>query len=86
MTDRLTYKKAGVDIDAGNEFIRLIKPLTESTKREGVLGGIGGFGGLFQLDTKKYKDPVLVSGTDGVGTKLKLAFMMNKHDTIGIDL
>ncbi len=86
MTDRLTYKKAGVDIDAGNEFVRLIKPLTEATKREGVLGGIGGFGGLFQLDTKKYKDPVLVSGTDGVGTKLKLAFMMNKHDTIGIDL
>ena len=86
MTDRLTYKKAGVDIDAGNEFVRLIKPLTEATKREGVLGGIGGFGGLFQLDTKRYKDPVLVSGTDGVGTKLKLAFMMNKHDTIGIDL
>ena len=86
MTDRLTYKKAGVDIDAGNEFVRLIKPLTEATKREGVLGSIGGFGGLFQLDTKKYKDPVLVSGTDGVGTKLKLAFMMNKHDTIGIDL
>lgn len=86
MTDHLTYKKAGVDIDAGNEFVRLIKPLTEATKREGVLGGIGGFGGLFQLDTKKYKDPVLVSGTDGVGTKLKLAFMMNKHDTIGIDL
>ncbi len=86
MTDRLTYKKAGVDIDAGNEFVRLIKPLTEATKREGVLGGIGGFGGLFQLDTKKYKDPVLVSGTDGVGTKLKLAFMMNKHDSIGIDL
>ncbi len=86
MTDRLTYKKAGVDIDAGNEFVRLIKPLTEATKREGVLGGIGGFGGLFQLDTKKFKDPVLVSGTDGVGTKLKLAFMMNKHDTIGIDL
>ncbi len=86
MTDRLTYKKAGVDIDAGNEFVRLIKPLAEATKREGVLGGIGGFGGLFQLDTKKYKDPVLVSGTDGVGTKLKLAFMMNKHDTIGTDL
>src|SRR3972149_3028565 len=86
MTDRLTYKKAGVDIDAGNEFVRLIKPLTESTKREGVLGGIGGFGGVFQLDAKKYKDPVLVSGTDGVGTKLKLAFMMNKHDPIGIDL
>ena len=86
MTDRLTYKQSGVDIDAGNEFVRLIKPLTEATKREGVLGGIGGFGGLFQLDTKKYKEPVLVSGTDGVGTKLKLAFMMNKHDTIGIDL
>ncbi|MCC6543048.1 MAG: phosphoribosylformylglycinamidine cyclo-ligase [Nitrospirae bacterium] len=86
MTDHLTYKQAGVDIDAGNEFVRLIKPLTEATKRQGVLGSIGGFGGLFQLDTKKYKDPVLVSGTDGVGTKLKLAFMMNKHDTIGIDL
>ncbi len=82
----MTYKKAGVDIDAGNEFVRLIKPLVERTKREGVLGGIGGFGGLFQLDTKKYKNPVLISGTDGVGTKLKITFMMDRHDTIGIDL
>ena len=86
MTERMTYKKAGVDIDAGNEFVRLIKPLTESTRRDGVIGGIGGFGGLFQLDTKKYKDPVLISGTDGVGTKLMVAFMMDKHDTIGFDL
>ena len=86
MTERMTYKKAGVDIDAGNEFVRMIKPWVDSTKRSGVLGGIGGFGGLFQLDTMKYKDPVLVSGTDGVGTKLKVAFMMDKHDTIGIDL
>src|SRR3989304_165410 len=86
MTEHMTYKKAGVDIDAGNEFVRMIKPLVDSTKRNGVLGGLGGFGGLFQLDIKKYKDPVLVSGTDGVGTKLKIAFMMDKHDTIGIDL
>src|SRR3972149_1021240 len=86
MTERMTYKKAGVDIDAGNEFARMIKPWVDSTKRSGVLDGIGGFGGLFQLDTMKYKDPVLVSGTDGVGTKLKGAFMMGKHDTIGIDL
>jgi len=86
MTERITYKKAGVDIDAGNEFVRLIRPLVDGTRRDGVLGGIGGFGGLFQLDIKKYKDPVLVSGTDGVGTKLKIAFMMDKHDTIGIDL
>lgn len=82
----MTYKKAGVDIEAGNEFVRLIKPFVEKTKREGVVGGIGGFGGLFHLDVKKYKDPVLVSGTDGVGTKLKIAFMMDRHDTIGIDL
>jgi len=82
----MTYKEAGVDIDAGNEFVRLIKPLVEGTKRDGVIGGIGGFGGFFQLDTKKYENPVLVSGTDGVGTKLKVAFMMNRHDTIGIDL
>src|SRR3990170_530741 len=86
MTDRLTYKQSGVDIDAGNEFVRLIKPLTEATKREGVLGGIGGFGGLFALDTKKYREPVLVSGTDGVGTKLKIAFAADRHDTVGIDL
>lgn len=86
MIEHMTYKKAGVDIDAGNEFVRLIKPLVEKTRRDGVIGGIGGFGGLFQIDLKKYRDPVLVSGTDGVGTKLKIAFMMDKHDTVGIDL
>lgn len=84
--EHMTYKKAGVDIDAGNEFVRRIVPLVTSTKREGVLGDIGGFGGLFHVDFKKYVDPILVSGTDGVGTKLKIAFMMDKHDTIGIDL
>jgi phosphoribosylformylglycinamidine cyclo-ligase len=83
---RLTYKSAGVDIEAGDEFIRTIKPLVRSTFRPEVLTDIGGFGGLFGLDVKKYKDPVLVSGTDGVGTKLKIAIQMNQHDTIGIDL
>lgn len=82
----LTYKEAGVDIEAGNEFVRRIKPIVKTTNRPGVLGGIGGFGGLFSIDKSKYKEPILVSGTDGVGTKLKIAFMMNKHDTIGIDL
>lgn len=86
MSDHLTYKKAGVDIDAGNEFVRLIKPFVEGTRRKGVIGGLGGFGGLFQLDLEKYKNPVLVSGTDGVGTKLKVAIQMDKHDTVGIDL
>ena len=83
---RLTYKAAGVDIEAGDEFIRTIKPLVRSTFRPEVLTDIGGFGGLFGLDVKKYKEPVLVSGTDGVGTKLKIAIQMNQHDTIGIDL
>lgn len=83
---RLTYKAAGVDIEAGDEFIRTIKPLVRSTFRPEVLTDIGGFGGLFGLDPKKYKYPVLVSGTDGVGTKLKIAIQMNQHDTIGIDL
>ncbi|HEY5595563.1 MAG TPA: phosphoribosylformylglycinamidine cyclo-ligase [Nitrospiria bacterium] len=83
---RLTYKAAGVDIEAGDEFIRTIKPLVRSTFRPEVLTDIGGFGGLFGLDGKKYKEPVLVSGTDGVGTKLKIAIQMNQHDTIGIDL
>jgi phosphoribosylformylglycinamidine cyclo-ligase len=83
---RLSYKSAGVDIDAGNEFIKTIKPLVRTTFRPEVLGDLGSFGGLFGLDTKKYKDPVLVSGTDGVGTKLKIAIEMNQHDTIGIDL
>ena len=81
-----TYREAGVDIDAGDEFVDRIKPLVRSTFRPEVLTDLGGFGGLFQLQSKKYKDPVLVSGTDGVGTKLKIAFMMDRHDTVGIDL
>jgi len=82
----LTYRDAGVDIDAGNELVRRIGPLAAATNRPGVLAGIGGFGGLFGLKEAGYSDPVLVSGTDGVGTKLKLAFATGKHDTIGIDL
>jgi phosphoribosylformylglycinamidine cyclo-ligase len=80
----ITYKDAGVDIDAGDLFVRKIKPYVKSTFRPEVLTDIGGFGGLFGL--KKYKNPVLVSGTDGVGTKLKIAFLTNRHDTVGIDL
>ncbi|MFZ9034850.1 MAG: phosphoribosylformylglycinamidine cyclo-ligase [Francisellaceae bacterium] len=82
----LNYADAGVDIDAGNALVEKIKPHAKSTMRPEVLGGLGGFGALFELPWHKYKQPVLVSGTDGVGTKLKLAFKMNKHDTIGIDL
>ncbi|HEV2611101.1 MAG TPA: phosphoribosylformylglycinamidine cyclo-ligase [Noviherbaspirillum sp.] len=81
----LSYRDAGVDIDAGDALVEAIKPFAKRTMREGVLGGIGGFGALFEI-SKKYKEPVLVSGTDGVGTKLKLAFHLNKHDTVGIDL
>jgi phosphoribosylformylglycinamidine cyclo-ligase len=81
----LTYKEAGVDIDAGNRAVDLMKKYVRSTYRSEVLGDIGGFGGLFALDTFKYKEPVLVSGTDGVGTKLCLAFMADRHDTIGQD-
>ena len=80
----ITYKDAGVDIDAGDLFVEKIKPYVKSTMRPEVLTDIGGFGGLFAL--KKYKEPVLVSGTDGVGTKLKIAFLTNRHDTVGIDL
>jgi len=80
-----TYKKAGVDIDAGNEAVRLMGAAVRSTFRPEVLSELGGFGGLFALDTHKYKEPVLVSGADGVGTKLKIAFMADKHDTIGQD-
>ena len=81
----LSYKDAGVDIDAGDALVERIKPLAKKTMREGVLAGIGGFGALFEVP-KRYKEPVLVSGTDGVGTKLKLAFEWNMHSTVGIDL
>jgi phosphoribosylformylglycinamidine cyclo-ligase len=80
----ITYKDAGVDIDAGDLFVESIKPYVKSTFRPEVMTHIGGFGGLFAL--RKYNQPVLVSGTDGVGTKLKIAFLMNRHDTVGIDL
>lgn len=83
---RMTYKDAGVDIAAGNSFVSMIKPLVKATFRPEVMTEIGGFGGLFSLNTSKYKHPVLVSGTDGVGTKLKLAFLTDRHDTVGIDL
>jgi len=82
----LTYKDAGVDIDAGNTLVERIKPLVARTRRPEVLAGLGGFGGLFALPPGRYREPVLVSGTDGVGTKLKLAHMTGIHDTIGIDL
>ena len=82
----LSYLDAGVDIDAGNELVERIKPAVKSTNRSGVITGLGGFGGLFQLDIKRYKEPLLVSGTDGVGTKLLLAKQLDRHDTIGIDL
>ena len=81
-----SYKEAGVDIGLANQIVEKIKPLISKTSIPGVLGGIGGFGGLFSLAEQKYKEPVLVSGTDGVGTKLKVAFSLNKHDTVGIDL
>ena len=81
----LSYRDAGVDIDAGDALVEAIKPLAKRTMREGVLAGIGGFGALFEV-SKKFREPVLVSGTDGVGTKLKLAFHLNRHDTVGIDL
>ena len=81
----LSYKEAGVDIDAGDALVERIKPLARKTMRDGVLAGIGGFGALFEVP-KRYREPVLVSGTDGVGTKLKLAFEWNMHATVGIDL
>lgn len=83
--EKITYKSAGVDIDAGNESVERIKPLVKSTFRPEVMTDLGGFGGLFALNKDKYDEPVLVSGTDGVGTKLKVAFEAGKHDTIGID-
>src|SRR5213080_3553982 len=83
MTD---YRQAGVDIEAGSEFVRRITPLVRSTFRPEVLTDLGGFGGLFRFQADRYKDPVLVSGTAGVGTKLKIAFLLDRHDTVGIDL
>jgi len=82
----LTYRDAGVDIDAGDALVESIKPMVARTHRAGVLAGIGGFGALFQIPPGQYSEPVLVSSTDGVGTKLKLAIELNRHDTIGIDL
>ncbi len=82
----LSYRDSGVDIDAGNELVERIKPAIKSTHREGCVGSIGGFGGLFDLPLDRYRKPMLVSGTDGVGTKLKLAIDMQQYDTIGIDL
>ena len=82
----LTYRDAGVDIEAGESLVERIKPLVQKTQRPECLGNIGGFGGLFELPIDRYRQPVLVSGTDGVGTKLKLAVILDRHDTIGIDL
>src|SRR5689334_1713763 len=81
----LSYRDAGVDIDAGDALVERIKPYAKRTLRPGVLAGIGGFGALFEIP-QGYREPVLVSGTDGVGTKLKIAFELGRHDTIGIDL
>jgi|UniRef100_A0A7C5ESW6 phosphoribosylformylglycinamidine cyclo-ligase len=86
MNNPTTYKDAGVDIDKAENFIASIRPLVRATFRTGVLGDIGAFAGLFHLDVQKYQDPVLVSATDGVGTKIKVAILLNRHDTIGIDL
>lgn len=82
----LSYRDAGVDIDAGNQLVERIKPYAAATHRPEVMGSLGGFGALFELPLDRYREPVLVSGTDGVGTKLKLAMMLQRHDTIGIDL
>jgi phosphoribosylformylglycinamidine cyclo-ligase len=86
LSSSLSYREAGVDIDAGNALVERIKPVVKQTFRPGVLTGLGGFGALFELPLARYQEPVLVSGTDGVGTKLKLALELNRHDTIGIDL
>src|SRR6185295_8441713 len=85
MSDPITYKDAGVDIDAGDALVEAIKPFARRTMRPEVLAGIGGFGALIEV-SKKFREPVLVAGTDGVGTKLKLAFELARHDTVGIDL
>jgi len=86
MAKSLTYANSGVDIDKGNRFVTTVKKIAQETSRSGVMGDIGGFGGMFSLNVSGMDTPVLVSATDGVGTKLKIAFMMDKHDTVGIDL
>ena len=86
MAKGITYKSAGVDIEAGNKFVELIRPVVRRTFRPEVATDIGGFGALFSFPAKKYQDPVLVSSTDGVGTKLRIAFLTGKHDTVGVDL
>ncbi len=86
MKKKLTYADAGVDIEKADSLVETIKKIAKKTRRTGVMGEIGGFGGLFSLNTANMKNPVLVSSTDGVGTKLKIAFLMNRHDTVGIDL
>ena len=86
MTNSLTYADAGVDVDKANRLVNIVKKIAQQTRRPGVMGEIGGFGGLFALNVEHSDNPVLVSSTDGVGTKLKIAFMMDKHDTVGIDL
>ncbi|NQY13492.1 MAG: phosphoribosylformylglycinamidine cyclo-ligase, partial [Henriciella sp.] len=85
-SDSLTYRDAGVDIEAGDNLVKAIGPLAKATRRAGVMGGLGGFGALFDLKKDGWDDPILVSGTDGVGTKLMLAFESGIHDTVGIDL
>ena len=85
-SDSLTYRDAGVDIEAGDNLVKAIGPLAKATRRAGVMGGLGGFGALFDLKKDGWDDPILVSGTDGVGTKLMLAFETGIHDTVGIDL
>jgi phosphoribosylformylglycinamidine cyclo-ligase len=82
----VSYKDAGVDVAAADRFVERLRPVAAATARRGLLAGVGGFSGLFELERRKYRSPVLVSSTDGVGTKLKIAFMMNVHDTVGIDL
>ncbi len=86
MPKPITYKDAGVDIEAGDELVERIKPAVKRTLRPEVIGGLGGFGALFEIPLDRYRKPVLVSGTDGVGTKLRLAIETGRHDTIGIDL
>ncbi|MDD1643724.1 MAG: AIR synthase related protein, partial [Methylococcaceae bacterium] len=84
--ESLNYKSAGVDIAAGNELVERIKPIAARTRTAGVLAGLGGFGSMFELPLDRYQNPILVSGTDGVGTKLKLAIDLGIHNTVGIDL